>query len=171
MAVLCYATIRRCPQCARNRIELRKNVKQLPLFPTTAPLESVSIGRLGEFTRSTQGNIYLLLLTDRFTKMVKRIPMEGVSVTEFARHFVHHWVFNYGPPTNLLAEKGGSLTSTFLQDVWKLMDMYSSFTTIYHLQANGQVEQYSRTIFAALPKHVADHPRDWGQYTDALTYE
>ena len=50
------------------------------------------------------------------------------------------------------------------------MSIENNFTTTYHPQTNGQVERYNRTILAALRTYVADHPRDWDLYTDALTY-
>ena len=169
MAVDCYATVRRCPHCARNRIKLRRNVEELQLFPATAPLESVSIDILGEFIRTRKGNVYLLVITDQFTKMVKKIPLKTESAAEVARQFVNHWGFNYGPPIDILSDNGGALTSKFFQEVCKLMNIHNSFTTTYHPQANGQVERYNRTNLAALRTYVADHLRDWDQYTDALT--
>lgn len=50
------------------------------------------------------------------------------------------------------------------------MNIENSFKTTYHPQTNGQVERYNQTILAALSTYVADHPRDWDLYTDALTF-
>ena len=96
--------------------------------------------------------------------------MKGISAAEVARHFVRSWVFNYGPPEDLIADNGGCFTSKYFQDVCRIMNVHNSFTTTYHPQTNGQVERYNRTILAALRTYVADHPRDWDLYTDALKY-
>ena len=170
LAVDCYATVRKCPHCARNRIKLRKNVEQLQLFPATEPLTSVCIDILGEFIKTQRRNEYLLVITDRYSKLTKTVPMKGISAAEVARHFVNSWVFNYGPPTELVADNGGCFTSKFFIDVCRIMSIKNNFTTTYHPQSNGQVERYNRTILAALRTYVADHPRDWDLYTDALTY-
>ena len=85
LAVDCYATVRRCPTCAKNRIKLRKSVKELQLFPASAPLESVSIDVLGELLKTARGNQYLLVVSDRFTKLTKSIPLKGVSAAEVAK--------------------------------------------------------------------------------------
>ena len=71
----CYATVRNCPECARNRIKLRKNTGQLQLFPAKAPLESVCIDLLGELIRTSRGHKYLLVITDRFSKLVRTVPL------------------------------------------------------------------------------------------------
>ena len=100
LAVDCYATVRNCAQCAKNRIKLRKNVEPLQLFPATEPLASVSIDILGEFITTPRRNKYLLVISDRFTKLTKTVPIKKISAAEVAKSFVDNWVFNYGPHRN-----------------------------------------------------------------------
>ena len=102
LAVDCYATVRNCAQCAKNRIKLRKNVEPLQLFPATEPLASVSIDILGEFITTPRRNKYLLVISDRFTKLTKTVPLKKISAAEVAKSFVDNWVFNYGPPQELI---------------------------------------------------------------------
>ncbi len=170
LAVDCYATSRRCSTCARNRIKLRKNVTELQLFPAKAPLESVAIDVLGELIKTARGHEYLLVITDRFTKLTKTVPMKGISAAEVAKHFVNEWVFNYGPPKDLIADNGGCFTAKFFQSVCKILNVHNSFTTTYHPQTNGQTERFNRTIKAMIRSYLADHPRDWDLYTGALTF-
>ena len=166
LAVDCYTTVRNCPHCAKNRIKLRKNVKPLQLFPATEPLASACIDILGEFITTRRRNKYLLVITDRFTKLTKTAPMKGISSAEVARTFIDNWVFNYGPPTELISDNGSCFASRFFLDVCRILSIKNHFTTTYHPQANGQVERYNRTILSALRTYVADHPRDW----DCLLY-
>ena len=98
LALDCYATVRNCPECACNRVKLRKNVGEVKLFPANAPLESVCIDILGELSKTPRGYRYLLLITDRCTKLVRTVPLKGISASAVAQAFVTHWVFTYGPP-------------------------------------------------------------------------
>ncbi len=41
-------------------------------------------------------------------------------------------------------------------------------TTTYHPQTNGQMDRFNRKIRSAIRAYLADHPRDWDLYTDAL---
>ena len=170
LAVDCYALVRNCTECAKNRIKLRKNVGPLKLFPAKAPLESVSIDILGELVRTQRGNRYILVVTDRFTKLVKAIPLKGVSAAEVAKAFVEHWVFNFGPPSELISDNGRQFTSRFFMDVCRILTIHNAFTTTYHPQTNAQAERFNRTILAAIRSYTNDHPRDWDLYTPALTY-
>lgn len=44
------------------------------------------------------------------------------------------------------------------------------FTTTYHPQTNGQVENFNRTFLSALRKYIGDHPKDWDLFSDAVTF-
>ena len=95
--------------------------------------------------------------------------MKGISAAEGGRCFVNEWVFNYGPPKELISGNGGCFTCNFFLDVCIILSIKNNFTTTYYPQAKGQIERYKRTILAALRTYVADHPNDWYLYTDALT--
>ena len=170
MAIGCYAVARNCTSCAKNRLLLRKNSKKLQLFPPCAPLEFVSIDILGELIRTKRGHRFLLVITDRFSKLVRTVPLKRITAADIAKAFVTHWVFIYGPPVKVLSDNGKQFTSKFFQNVCRIMGIHNTFTTTYHPQANGQVERFNRTIISALRHYTEEHPKDWDLFTDALTY-
>lgn len=170
LSVDCYATVRRCPTCAKNRIKLRSKSNPLKLFPASGPLESVAIDIFGPLLKTGKGNEYLLVISDRFTKLTKTVPIKSTGAGEVARAFTHEWVFNYGPPKELLADNGKCFTGRFFQDVCRILNVVNQFTTTYHPQTNGQVERYNRTLKAAIKSYLDEHPTDWDLYTPALTF-
>ena len=170
MALDCYATVRNCAECAKNRLKLRRNAAPLKLFPATRPLESVSIDILGELIQTPRGNRYLLVICDRFTKLVRTVPLRRITTLVVAKAFVTHWVFVYGPPAELLSDNGKQFAARLFLEVCRVLGIKNKFTTTYHPQCNGQVERFNRTILAALRHFVADHPKEWDLFSDALTY-
>eukprot|EP00171_Calliarthron_tuberculosum_P008354 IDg8354t1 len=100
------ADIRRCAnechQCARERTKLRNHAAPMQLFPASSPLEFVAIDILGPLTVSTKGHKFILVMTDRFSKMVRAVPLRSISALTVAKVFVRDWVFVYGPPAKLL---------------------------------------------------------------------
>lgn len=98
MSMDCYATVRACVSCARNRVKLRRNSTEMKLFPATRPFECVAIDILGELIRAKRGKRFLLVITDRFTKLVRTVPLAKISARSVAVAFATHWVFVYGPP-------------------------------------------------------------------------
>ena len=113
LATDCYATVRNCPEFARNSIKLRQNVGELTLFSANAHLGSLCIDILGELVHTPRGNRYLLFIVDRFTKLVKTAPLKNIFASLMARAFDTHWVLNFGPPTYLISDNGKQFTSKF----------------------------------------------------------
>ena len=165
-----YGTVKNCVTYAKNRVTLRKNSKQKHLFPAKAPLEFVSIDILGDLITTSQGKRFLLVITDRFSKLVRTVPLKRITEAAIALELVRHWVLVYGPPALLLSDNGGKFPARFFQDVCRIIGIKNLFITTYHPQCNGQVERFNRTILAALRHYVADHPKNWDLFTDALTY-
>jgi hypothetical protein len=170
MALDAYNTVRNCVTCAKNRIKLRKHSSPLKLFPARAPLEYVAIDILGELVKTPRGNRYLLVITDRYSKLTKTVPLRRITTNYIAHAFVTHWVMNYGPPTYVLSDNGKQFTSQFFLDVCRIVGTKNYFTTTYHPQANGQVERFNNTLVQAMRHFIADHPRDWDLYSDAVTF-
>lgn len=170
MSAACYEVARNCYACAAERVKLHKAVTRLKLFPAVAPLESVALDLLGPLLRTQRGNLHLLVITDRFTKLTVTVPMSRITAWELAHAFTRHWVFVYGPPKSLLTDNGRQMASKFFTHICQIIGIKNIFTTTYHPQANGQAERFNRTIVSALRKYIGDHPTDWDLFTPALTF-
>ena len=170
LAVDCYETARNCIHCAKERVKLQRKTKRLKLFPATAPLELLSIDLLGQLIRTPRGNRWLLVITDCFSKLVRTVALKRITAAEIAKAFVHHWVFVYGTPVSVLADNGKQFVSRLFQEICRILGIKNVFTTTYNPQTNGQVERFNRTMLAVLRHYVAEHPKDWYLFTDALTY-
>ena len=134
------------------------------------PLVSVAIDILGPLPKARSGCRFLLIVTDRFTKLAQVAPLKRITALNVARAFCEIWVFKYGPPKTLLSDNGRQFTSKFFQAVCRLLGINNAFTSAYHPQTNGQAERYNRTLLAALRNYVDEHQSDWDQYAAPLTY-
>lgn len=170
MSLDCYEAVAVCEECAKSRTNLQKSASELQLFPAEKPLEEVAMDMLGPLLRTPRGNINLLVIVDRFTKLVRTVPMGRVTAAEVAKAFVNHWVFVYGPPKSVLTDKGGSFRAKFMLEAHRQPGIESNSTTTYHPKTYGQAERFNRTLLAGLRKYIGDHPTDWDLYTGALTF-
>lgn len=71
----------------------------------------------GELVGTSQGHRYLLVINNRFTKLVKVIPLCEASAAEVVKPFLHHRVFIYGPLIDLIAEICRQLRSKLFLEV------------------------------------------------------
>jgi transposase InsO family protein len=114
--------------------------KPLKLFPANEPLESVAMNIMGLPTRTKNGNRFLLVISDRYSKVTKTVPLRIVTALSVARAFCDHWAYVYGPPVSLLTDPGPQFTAKFFQAVCSELGIRKIFTAAYHPQTNGQVE-------------------------------
>lgn len=73
-------TVRRCGKCARNIFQQRKSTNPLQMFPVREPLVSVAIDILGPLTKSKSGRRFLLIITDRFSRLTQAVPIRIIDV-------------------------------------------------------------------------------------------
>ena len=151
-----------CDVCAQERIKLRTHFAPLKLFPAQRPLEFVAIDILGPLERSAaDGSRYILVMTDRFSKLTKAVPLKKITAHKVAQAFLEHWCFNYGFPAMLLSDNGSQFTAALFKTVCTELGIRQLFTTAYHPQTNGQVERFNRTILAGIRAFRDGNPKCW----------
>lgn len=102
--------------------------------------------------------------------MTKKVPMKDVKAGEFTKYFVHNRIFKHSPQTELIVNNGRKFTVKFFLDDWRILNVHKSVRTMYHIQTNGEVEGFNRTILATMCAYINDDPPNWDLSTSALTY-
>lgn len=87
MAAHCYNHVQNCVQCAKERVRKHKKVTQTTLFPAKEPLADISMDILGELVKTPRGNRYLLVIVDRYSKIVRTVPLKSISALSVSRFF------------------------------------------------------------------------------------
>jgi hypothetical protein len=80
-------TVRQCVTYAKNQIKERKRTSFLKLFPASGPLEYVDLDILGPLPKTEHGNKFLLVMTDRLSKLTRTVPLRSISAFVVAKAF------------------------------------------------------------------------------------
>jgi hypothetical protein len=88
MAADVAETFKQCAVCAKNRIRERKRTSFHKLFPAAEPLEYVSLDILGPLPKTEHGNRFLLIITDRFSKLTRTVPLRVIPALAVAKAFL-----------------------------------------------------------------------------------
>jgi Integrase zinc binding domain/Integrase core domain len=156
-----YQVVAKCEQCLQERLALRSPHGNLTLFPAQEPLGYIAIDILGPLNKPKNGNQYLLVIVNRFSKLIRTVPLTRITASVVAWAFMEQWVYIYGPPLHLLSDKGRQFTSDVFKNCCKAMGLQHTFTSAYHPQANGQVKRLNRTILARLRALVGEEQITW----------
>jgi len=54
----------------------------LTLFPATMPFQDITVALYGPLNKTAAGHRFILVITGRFTKLVRAIPMDGTSAVD-----------------------------------------------------------------------------------------
>jgi len=136
-----YKTITNCTSCAPNLLALRKHTSPLTLFPAEEPLTSLSVDIFGPIPASKAKNRFILVITDRFSKLPKCVALRRITAMSVASAIIDAWISCYGPPEFILSDQGPQFMSNFFIAVMKMLGVETVRTTSYHPQTNGQVER------------------------------
>ena len=157
-----------CDACAARKGPPKAIRAPMAQHNVGAPMERIAVDVLGPLPESEQGNKYLLIMADYFTKWTEAFPMQNQEANRVAEIVVKEVVSRYGVPLALHSDQGRNFESTVFTEMCRLLGIQKTRTTPLHPQSDGMVECFNRTLEAQLAKFVSDHQRDWDHHLPLL---
>ena len=144
-----WETLLHCPQCIKfNPPSTAVGSAPKPL-QTQRPLQRVCIDVVP--MPHAQGNSYMLLAIDHFTKYAVARPVPNATANQVIR-FLQQYHSTCGPFEQLLSDPGTQFTSTEFQEYVQQTGFTHDSSGIRHFKGNGCVERLVRTIQNILAK-------------------
>lgn len=121
------------------------------LQPTTIPAGPWSLVcmDLVTFTRSEQGNHYVVVAQDWFSKWVEAWPIADKKAETVTTFFQQEILQRVGCPPCILTDQGREFKG-MLEQVLRLCQVHHRVMSPLNPQANGLVERFNQTFIAAL---------------------
>ena len=160
--------IKSCATCSLNK---RPNVKPkaaLGAYHAGFPMERVHIDILGPLPQSRNGNKYILMMVDQFTKWVECAPVPVQSAEVVAKAAVDGFFSRFGSPLQLHSDQGRNFESNLFKEVCDLLEITKTRTTPYRPCSNGQVERYNRTLLQLIRCYIRGNPLTWDEHLPLL---
>jgi transposase InsO family protein len=159
---------RRCTPCQARRRSTKAAQAPLKTSKVGERFQRVAMDILGPLPRTDAGNLYVLIISDYFSKWCVAVPMMDMEAITVARAFVDHFVTIFGVPRQLHTDQGSQFESKLFQAVCKLLGIDKTRTTPYWPQSDGLVERCNATLEAMLSKVVSSHQKDWDVFLQPL---
>ena len=112
-------------------------------------MERIHIAFLGPLSKSINGNEYILVMVDQFTKWVEIEPLQSQNAEITAKAVIDNFLRKFGYPFQIHSDQGRTFESKLFHSVCELLKIQSC-TKPYRPQANGQVKRYNRTLMEAI---------------------
>ena len=151
-----------CQQTKASNTRRRFPLQQrLPGFP----LERVAMDVIGPIRPpSKNGNSYILVVEDYFSKFVEAYPLSDHTAQSVADVFVTEWVARYGSCLELHTDQGPEFESQLFKRVLDLLGVKKTRTAPYRPQSDGLVERVNRSLKSLLMAYVGQDYENWDEY-------
>ena len=156
--------VHRCDSCMAKKGPTRKSHAPLQQFQVGAPMERVGVDILGPFPTSDQGNRYVLVAMDYFTKWPEAYAVPDQSASTTAEHLVSEMFCRFGVPEELHSDQGRNFEAKVFGEVCRRLGIKKTRTTPLHPQSDGLVERFNRTLATQLAILTSCRQRDWDQH-------
>ena len=90
---------------------------------------------------SKKGNVYVLVITDCFSKYTEAYAMPNQQAATIAEILVKRWIHTYGEPSQVHSDQGSNFMSELVTQVCEIYDIEKTRTTPYHPQGDIKDEQ------------------------------
>ena len=160
--------VRNCLQCGAKKHPKYSRRQPMQTYRVGAKLDTVSIDILGPFRpRTTRGHVYILTITDHFTRWVNAYPLRDATAVRIARCVVD-FVAQFGLPKHLHSDQGSNVDGTVLGEVCRLLGISKTHTCPYHPQGNAITERENKVIVDMLSHFVNRRHTDWDEHLPVL---
>jgi hypothetical protein len=154
---------RECDICAASHGPRTRNRGQMHQCNVGVSFERLAIDVAGPYALSNQGNRYLLIAMDYFTKWLEAYAIPNQEASTVAEALVTNFFCRFGIPRELHSDQGCNFQSHLLQEILQCLRVSKTCTPPLHPQSDGLVERYIKTVEERLRKVVTSHQRDWDE--------
>lgn len=162
--------VKACIPCAyAKQTSGRKEGFLHPIPKTPIPFYCIHIDHLGPFTKSKNGNTYILGIIDGYTKF---IILKAVRNTK-SRTTINllRDVFGlFGAPKLLISDRGTSFTSAEFEEFARTQEIKHIKNAVATPRANGQIERYNRSILASLTALTNGDEKNWDAHLNTVQW-
>ena len=118
-----------CSSCTTRKTPVPKRRAPLGTVSTSYPMQIIAVDILGPLPKTGNGNCYVLVATDYYTRWVEAyaIPDQGASTV--AQKLVNELFCRFSSPEQLHSDQGRRFESELVAEVCKLLKICKTRTT------------------------------------------
>ena len=164
--------IKSCQKCQESKGTNSKPSGNLrPFPPPQRKWEVISMDFMFKLPRTKDGYDGILVVVDKLSKRTRFVPLtknhkaENIAETFYNEIYKHH-----GLPRTIISDRDTRFTSTFWEELMKLLKVRLNLSSAFHPQTDGQSERMFRTIQEMIRCFVSYSQKDWKKYLPGLEF-
>ena len=162
--------IRSCADCSMRKTPRNRHKAPLMPIPVEGAFDRLAVDCLGPLPTSAQGNRYVVVFCDAFTRWSEAFPVPSIDAPTIARLLVDEILCRHGAPRTLLSDRGSNFLSVLIKEVCKLINTRKINTSAYHPQSEGMVERFNNTLAESISMFVSSNQKDWDLFIPSILF-
>ena len=133
-----------CDICAQIKAgpRFKAKLKQLPVGDIN---DRIAINVMGEFPETENGNKYIIVISEYFSKWVVAAATPDQTAQTVAEVLLNQYITIFGAPRQIHTDQGRNFESELIKTLSQLLGVNKTRTTPYRPQSDGLVERFNRT--------------------------
>ena len=123
--------------------------------------DRVAMDLLDMSVTTAKGNRYVLVMADCFSRWTEACPLPDKTALAVADAFFQHIVCRFGMPSVIHSDQGREFENKVMHELCLLCGAHKTQTTPYHLESDGLVERFNRTLIMMLAMFAGENLDDW----------
>lgn len=150
-----------CDVCARAKAGPGFSKSPLHQSVIGAPLDRVGIDIVGPLPRTNNGNEYIIVLCDYFSKWSEAWAVPDHTALTVGDKIVTEFFCKFGCPKQLHSDQGREFESELFSVLCSKLGIQKTRTTPYRPQSDGLVERMNRTLLQMLSSYANKNRDNW----------
>ena len=132
------------------------------------PMQTVFIDLVGPLPESTNGNKYIMSVSDGFSRFINLYPLPSKHGIGVAKVLVDGFIKTFGCPMRIHSDNGLEFNNAMVAEISRRLDILHTRTPVYNPSSNP-VERFHRTLHQLLRVVTGREDKEWEQHLPAIT--
>src|SRR6266496_6627255 len=112
----------------------------------------MGINIVGPLTETSQGNKYIVVAINYFTKYPETRVLINANAKSVANFIYEDIICRHGCPRKIISDREIYFNNQVIENLLKRFKIRHNFLTPYHPKTNGLVERFNKTLCESLAK-------------------
>nr|XP_027118429.1 uncharacterized protein K02A2.6-like [Coffea arabica] len=150
-----------CPSCQHHAPEHHQLTNLMIPITSPWPFEQWKTDIIGPFPRAPGNYAYVVVAVDYFTKWVEAEHLRSITRTAVQKFFWKSVVCRFDLPRVVISDNSRQFVDNSFKAWCENLRIEQHFTSIGHPQANGQAENFNRTLLHGLKTRLHRAGLSW----------
>ena len=157
-----------CHTCATKKNAGKKYRAAMRRYDTGYPMEEISIDLMGPFPVSSQGNKYVLVVVDSFSKWMEAYAIPSIHAEVVAEKLLTEFMSRFGVPHQIKSDRGKQFDCELFNHLCRLLEVDHFMSTPFHPQGNSKCERMVKVVGNLISAFCSDY-ENWDHHLSLLT--